>query len=74
MKIIHQREKCVGCGICAVLCPDSWKMDEDGRATLANLDARYNTETEQGEVIIKKLGCNIKAAASCPVGCIKITK
>ncbi len=72
MKIIHERKKCIGCGVCAVLCPESWKMDEDGRASLVKPKMKYDSKTEQGEVVIKKSGCNAKAADSCPVNCIKI--
>lgn len=74
MKIIHQRKKCVGCGVCAVLCPDFWKMGEDGRATLVHPKTIYNKKTKEYELDIKELGCNVEVADSCPVHCIKIIK
>jgi ferredoxin len=33
-KIIHNREKCIGCGACAALCSDYWEMDDDGKSLL----------------------------------------
>lgn len=70
-KIIHEREKCIGCGSCAALCPDFWEMAEDGKATLKNSvkNAEGNFELE-----IEEIGCNQEAADSCPVKCIFIVK
>lgn len=34
-KIIHYRNKCIGCGICEELQPELWRMSKkDGKATL----------------------------------------
>jgi len=60
-KIIHERDKCIGCGACASICPENWEIADDGKSKpkMTNLDA---------------LGCNQEAADACPVGCIKIKK
>lgn len=69
-KIIHEREKCIGCGSCAALCPKYWEMVEDGKSQLLNSEkAGENFELE-----VSDLGCNQEAADSCPVSCIKIVK
>jgi len=71
MKIIHEREKCIGCGSCVALCPKFWEMGEDGKSTLKNgkRKSEGNFELE-----ITEAGCNQDAADSCPVQIIHVTK
>ncbi len=67
-KIIFEREKCIGCGTCTVICPSFWEMKEDGRAGLKE-------GVEKGGVVereIEDTGCNEEAAQSCPLQCIRI--
>ena len=33
-RIIHEREKCIGCGACAAVCPEFWEMKGDGKSHL----------------------------------------
>ncbi len=68
-KIILERDKCIGCGTCSVVCPSFWEMAEDGRTNLKN-----GEETEKGiyEIKIEDPGCNSEAEESCPVNCIHI--
>lgn len=58
MAIIVNKNLCIGCGTCAALCPDSFKLDNDGKAEVANQE-----DTE----------CAKKAAESCPVQAIKVS-
>ncbi|MGQ4913757.1 MAG: ferredoxin [Candidatus Asgardarchaeia archaeon] len=58
-KIVHDREECVGDGICATLCPDNWEMAEDGFADPLTVE-------------LDDLGCNMDAAENCPTQCIHI--
>ena len=58
MKIIQDKEKCIGCGSCVAICPSNWVMKE-------NKAVPKKKET-------KEIGCNQKAADACPVQCIKI--
>ncbi len=69
MKIIHEREKCIGCGLCVALCPDFWQMSEDGKSRLLNSvkNSEENYELEAGETV-----CNKEAAEGCPVQCIRV--
>ncbi|HDD45926.1 MAG TPA: ferredoxin [Candidatus Aenigmarchaeota archaeon] len=60
-KIEQDRDACIGCGACASICPDNWKMESDGKSK------PIKTEIEE-------LGCNKEAADACPVQCIKIEK
>jgi len=52
------RDDCIGCGVCAQICPDVFELDEDaGKAK-----------------VIRPAGaeCAKEAADSCPVSCIKV--
>lgn len=68
-KIIHEREKCIGCGSCAALCPAFWEMSEDGKSKL--IGAEKNTEGNY-ELETNEVGCNQEAADTCPAQCIRI--
>jgi len=70
MKIIHEKEKCIGCGSCVALCPKFWEMAEDGKASLLN--SKKNPKTGNDELEVQKIGCNQEAADACPVQCIHI--
>lgn len=52
------RDLCIGCGVCASLCPDVFEIDEEGKATV-----REGADCESA-------GCCQDAADSCPVGAI----
>ncbi len=72
MKIIHEREKCIGCGSCAAICPKYWEMADDGKSDL--LGAKIDSKNGNQELEIKEIECNQDAADSCPVQCIHIKK
>ena len=71
MKIIHEREKCIGCGSCAAICPKYWEMADDGKAKPVG-----GKTDDVGNYLleIEKADCNQNAADACPVQCIKIEK
>jgi len=69
MKIIHERNKCIGCGLCITLCPDFWEMGDDGKSQLIN---SKKTKNEDYELEVNEAGCSKEAAESCPVKCIKV--
>lgn len=70
VKIIHDKETCIGCGACAAVCADSWEMADDGKSNLKEGKA-------EGSNFVKEIddeGCNLSAAQSCPVNCIHLEK
>ncbi len=69
-KIIFEREKCIGCGNCSLVCPDYWKMGEDGKSNLK--DSQKNEDTGNFEKIVEEVGCNEMAEKDCPAFCIHI--
>lgn len=72
MKIILEREKCIGCGSCQALCPKYWELLEDGKTHLKN--SKKNPDTGNEELEITTLECNQEVADACPVQCIQIIK
>ncbi len=72
VKIIHEREKCIGCGSCMALCPKYWEMAEDGKSKI--LGSKVNQKSGNYELEIDNAECNQDAVDSCPVECIKIIK
>ncbi len=71
MKIILERQKCIGCGSCVALCSKYWEMGDDGKAHLkdSKVDKAGNEELE-----MEKIGCAQEAADACPVQCLHIIK
>jgi len=59
-KIEIDQERCIGCGNCANICPNSFELKE-GKA----FAKRKETEN---------IGCEEEAASSCPVEAITIKK
>ncbi|MEO0258519.1 MAG: ferredoxin [candidate division WOR-3 bacterium] len=54
------RDLCIGCGVCASLCPDVFEIDDEGKAVV-----REGSDCESA-------GCCQDAADSCPVGAISL--
>jgi len=74
-KIIHNRQECIGCGSCAVLCPKFWKMnDKDMKSDLigGKINNSGECELEIENISKEDLNCNKSAADACPVNVIKI--
>jgi len=72
MKIIHERDKCIGCGACAAVCPKFWEMADDGKSKL--IGSNLNQKTGNYELEIENQDCNQNAADNCPVSIIHIKK
>ena len=70
-KIIHYRNKCIGCGICFEMQPDLWRMSKkDGKATLLKSSAKK-------DVFVLSVSNNIQqrtqeVTRACPVKIIKV--
>ena len=69
MKIKIEREKCIGCGSCAALCPKYFEMADDGKSSIKGA---VKQDIEELEVV--KIECAESAAEACPVQCINIEK
>ena len=70
-KIIHYRNKCMGCSICFELQPEIWRMsNKDGKATLINSMQKKDVFIS----VINQLLFNKsqEVAKACPVKIIKI--
>ncbi len=70
-KIIHYREKCIGCNSCVEIDPKHWKIcDKDGKSKLINSCEKKgvfrleidNVEKEKAQI----------AAENCPVSIIQV--
>jgi len=72
MKVIQNRDKCIGCGACEQCAPKFWQMSDDGKATLKGskeVKGKYVREINKDEVAE-----NQEAADTCPVGAIEVEK
>ncbi len=58
-RIDVDKEKCIGCGACAAVCPGSFEM-KDGKS--------------YPKPKVEKLTCEKEAEAGCPVQAIRVTK
>jgi ferredoxin len=67
-KVIHEREKCIGCGACAAVCPDFWEMGDDGKSVLKG----GKKAGSNFELTVKDAGCCKDAESTCPVQCIHV--
>lgn len=70
-KIIHYRNKCIGCGICYEQQPELWRMSKrDGKATLL----KSTVKKEVFVLSVSKAHQNLtqEVARACPVKIIKI--
>jgi len=73
VKIIFDRNNCIGAAVCAVIDPKHWKMVDDGKAILEGAKelkpGKYELVTELTEQEYKTL---VDSAQSCPVQVIQI--
>ena len=70
-KIIHYRNKCIGCGICFEMQPAFWRMSKkDGKATL--VQAIVKKEVYQLNVHEMDTALAMDVAKACPVNVIKV--
>jgi len=68
MKVIHERDKCIGCGACVAVCSEFFEMANDGKPVLKGAEKAgetYSLNVEEGK-------CLKDAAEACPVKCIHL--
>jgi len=63
MKVEVIKEKCIGCGACTTIAPDTFELNDEGLAYVKNND--YN-ESRKEDII--------DAAESCPTDAIGVEK
>ncbi len=72
-KVLHFKKDCISCGACAAICPDFFKMDDDGLAQLKDskpVEDHWELEIDT----IEAKTCNQEAADVCPVQIIKVVE
>ena len=70
-KVIHFRDKCIGCNACVENAPQNWMMDpKDGKSRL--IGAKDKKGIFVGEVFECDVEQNKIAADACPVKIIKV--
>ena len=74
VKVIYNREGCIGAGACCAVCPKYWKMAEDGKADLLGskenpATGKYELEIEVSEEDLNGLK---ESANACPVQVIEV--
>lgn len=70
-KLIHYRDKCIGCGICYELQPEFWRMSKkDGKATLVRGVKKNNVYVLEISEAAKE--ASEQTIAACPVKVIKV--
>ncbi len=61
MKAFVDREGCIGCTLCASICPEVFEMKDDGKAMSIDSEIPKNDEKKA-----------VDAAQSCPVSVITV--
>ena len=73
IKLVHYRNKCIGCNVCVEHAPENWKISKkDGKAVLKN--SRYMKGIGITEITEAEFPENKLAAEDCPVKIIKIIR
>ncbi|MEA3295942.1 MAG: ferredoxin [Patescibacteria group bacterium] len=72
MKIILDKSKCIGCGVCASICDKYFSLDNENKSRLKG--GKINSKTGQEELEIENSDCAEEAVSSCPAQCIEIKK
>lgn len=61
MKVIVNKDACIGCGACAAICDSVFEIDDEGLSTLKD------DEVEKDEEELVRDACD-----SCPTGAIEV--
>ena len=73
IKIEHNKQDCIGCGVCVAISDKFWEMSEEGKAHLKESDQLENKEGwETKEIEEEDLQINKEAAEVCPVNVIHL--
>ncbi|MBE9467380.1 MAG: ferredoxin [Bacteroidetes bacterium] len=73
LRIIFQRQKCIGCGSCVEVAPDRWQMNKlDGKSIL--IDAKGKKGFYTIELTNDEYEQNKEVESSCPMHIIRVEK
>jgi ferredoxin len=71
MKVVHEVEKCIGCGTCVALCPALFEM-EGAKAKLKGGKMEGGNRVLEREFTPEEQECAKQSADNCPVSCIHV--
>lgn len=69
VRVLIDREECIGCGVCEALCSEVFHLIEDGKSSITEKFRRG--DFGHGEVGKDMVSCVENARDSCPVSVIK---
>ena len=74
LKIVYEREGCIGAAACAAIDPDNFVMNDDGKADLTKAEKRPDGKWEKIVDVPTQADAEkiIDAARGCPVDVIEI--
>ncbi|MBP9212822.1 MAG: ferredoxin [Bacteroidetes bacterium] len=73
IRIIHFREKCIGCNACVELAPGRWRMSKkDGKSVLLEGEDVNGIVTAIADD--NEYKANLSASRTCPTNVIKVEK
>ncbi len=70
IRLIHYRDKCIGCGICYEMQPEHWRMSmKDGKAHLLRASEKKGIH----QIVTRSSKAHSQQVAqACPVNAIKV--
>lgn len=71
MILRHKPSECIGCDLCADTAPEYFEMNEDGMATLINIEKEHGVFTYT-EALTLDLDVLEQAEEGCPVNIITV--
>ncbi len=69
-KVRVNKDECIGCTVCATLCPDVFVMGDDGKSEI--VEQFRTTSPAEGEIPENLLDCAKTAADQCPAQAITV--
>lgn len=75
MKVVYNKEECIGCGTCLFICPVFFEMADDGKPFLkgsSKNDGTGNFELEIKDIKEEDIKCLKEAVEACPVQAIEV--
>ncbi|MCZ2101197.1 MAG: ferredoxin [Chitinophagales bacterium] len=70
-KIVHYRDRCIGCNICYEMQPEYWRLSrKDGKATL--IGSKLKKDTHILDIPLVDVEMSQAVAEHCPVKVIKV--